>query len=74
VVPLRRGARGGKRLFDDLVGAGAYDACEKKAGRVSSQLLVRYRGTDYSVPTTYGHCEVLIRGYAHEVVNSCGPR
>jgi hypothetical protein len=49
-----------------------YDACEKKAGRVSSQLLVRYRGTDYSVPTAYGHCEVLIRGYVHEVVISCG--
>src|SRR6202047_948237 len=49
-----------------------YDACEKKAGRVSSQLLVRYRGTDYSVPTAYGHREVLIRGYVHEVVISCG--
>jgi hypothetical protein len=30
--------------------AGPNDACEKKAGRVSSQLLVRYRGTDYSMP------------------------
>jgi hypothetical protein len=26
-------------------------------------LLVRYRGTDYSVPTAYGHREVVIRGY-----------
>ena len=34
--------------------------------------LVRYRGTDYSVPTAYGHREVLIRGYVHEVVISCG--
>jgi hypothetical protein len=33
---------------------------------------VRYRGTDYSVPTSYGHREVLIRGYVHEVVISCG--
>src|SRR5205814_2281857 len=49
-----------------------YDACEKTAGRVSSQLLVRYRGTDYSVPTAFGHREVLIRGYVHEVVISCG--
>src|SRR6202007_267843 len=49
-----------------------YDACEKKAGRVSSQLLVRYRGTDYSVPTAYGHREVLIRGDVAEVVISCG--
>jgi DNA replication protein DnaC len=35
-------------------------------------LLVRYRGTDYSVPTAYGHCEILIRGYVHEVVISGG--
>src|SRR5205814_6247024 len=49
-----------------------YDACEKKAGRVSSLSLVRYRGNDYSVPTVYGHREVLIRGYVHEVVISCG--
>src|SRR5262249_60991500 len=49
-----------------------YEACEKKPGRVSSLSLVRYRGTDYSVPTAYGHREVLIRGYVHEVVISCG--
>ena len=35
-------------------------------------LLVRYRGTDYSVPTAFGHREVLIRGYVHEVVICCG--
>ena len=29
------------------------------------------RGNDYSVPTAYGHREVLIRGYVHEVVISC---
>jgi hypothetical protein len=34
-------------------------------------LLVRYRSTDYSVPTAYGHCEVLIRGHVYEVVISC---
>jgi transposase len=49
-----------------------YDACDKKAARVSSLSLVRYRGTDYSVPTAYGHREVLVRGYVHEVVISCG--
>ena len=67
----------GERLVRDLEAFHAlppapYDACEKKAGRVSSQLLVRYRGTDYSVPTAFGHREVLIRGYVHEVVISCG--
>jgi hypothetical protein len=34
--------------------------------------LVRYHGTDYSVPTAYGHREVLIRGYVDTVVISCG--
>jgi transposase len=52
--------------------AAPYDACEKQAGRVSSLSLVRYRSTDYSVPTAYGHREVLIRGYVDSVVISCG--
>jgi hypothetical protein len=67
----------GERLVHDLAAfqslpATPYDACEKKTGRVSSLSLVRYRGIDYSVPTAYGHREVLIRGYVHEVVISCG--
>ena len=67
----------GERLLRDLAAFQSlpptpYDACEKQAGRVSSQSLVRYRGTDYSVPTAYGHREVLIRGYVHAVVISCG--
>ncbi len=57
--------------FNDLPPT-PYDACEKQAGRVSSLSLVRYRGTDYSVPTAYGHREVVVRGYIHEVVISCG--
>ena len=48
-----------------------YDACEKIAARVSSLSLVRYRGNDYSVPTAYGHREVLVRGYVHEVMIAC---
>ena len=67
----------GERLVRDLAAfhslpPAPYDASEKKAGRVSSLSLVRYRGTEYSVPTAYGHREVLIRGYVHEVVISCG--
>ena len=67
----------GERLVRDLAAFHAlppapYDACEKKPGRVSSLSLVRYRGTDYSVPTAYGHREVLIRGYVNEVVICCG--
>jgi hypothetical protein len=48
-----------------------YDACEKRAARVNSLSLVRYRGNDYSVPTAYGHRAVLVRGYVHEVVIAC---
>ena len=64
----------GERLERDCVvlqrlPAVAYD---KRPGRVSSLSLVRYRGTDYSVPTRFGHGEVLVRGYVHEVVISCG--
>ena len=49
-----------------------YDACDKQSVRVSSLSLVRYRGNDYSVPTQYGHQQVLVRGYVHEVVIAHG--
>jgi transposase len=45
----------------------AYDACHKVATRVSSLSLVRYRTNDYSVPTAYGHREVLVKGYVNRV-------
>jgi hypothetical protein len=57
--------------FNDLPGS-PYVACDKQAGRVSSLSLVRYRGNDYSVPTAYGHREVLIRGTVEAVVIACG--
>jgi len=49
-----------------------YDACEKVGTRVTSLSLVRYRRNDYSVPTSFGHREVIVRGYVHEVVIACG--
>lgn len=49
-----------------------YDPCDKRAGRVSSLSLVRYKGNDYSVPVAFGHRDVLVRGYVDEVVISCG--
>jgi transposase len=52
--------------------AAPYEACEKIAGRVSSLSLVRYRSNDYSVPTEYGHRQVWVKGYVHEVVIACG--
>src|SRR5262249_33571775 len=67
----------GERLVRDLASfhdlpPAAYDACGQKAGRASSLSLGGHRSTDYSVPTAYGHREVLIRGYVEEVVISCG--
>ena len=67
----------GQRMERDLetlrpLPPAAYDACEKRAGRVSSLSLVRYRTNDYSVPVAYGHRDVLVRGYVDRVVISCG--
>ena len=67
----------GERLERDLAAfqtplPAPYDACEKVAMTVSSLSLVRYRRNDYSVPTTYGHRDVLVRGYVHDVVIACG--
>jgi transposase len=67
----------GERLERDLAAftkplPPPYDACEKLGTTVSSLSLVRYRLNDYSVPTTYGHRDVLVRGYVHDVVISCG--
>jgi hypothetical protein len=52
--------------------AAPYEACEKVSTRVSSLSLVRYRTNDYSVPTEYGHRQVLVKGYVHHVVIACG--
>ena len=72
VATTRRSAKPGTGSCGSLrLPAIAYDACDKRPGRVSSLSLVRYRGTDYSVPTRFGHCEVLVRGYVHEVVIGC---
>ena len=67
----------GERLERDLAAMRRplpppYDACEKVSTRVSSLSLVRYRLNDYSVPTSYGHRQVMVRGYVHEVVIACG--
>jgi transposase len=67
----------GERLVRDLAAfqqplPSPYDSCEKIGTRVSSLSLVRYRLNDYSVPTSFGHRDVLVRGYVHEVVVACG--
>ncbi len=52
--------------------AAPFDACDKLGTRVNSLSLVRYRTNDYSVPVAYGHQEVWVRGYVHEVIIGCG--
>jgi transposase len=48
--------------------AAPYEACDKRWTRVTSMSLVRYRTNDYSVPVEWGHREVLVKGFVHEVV------
>lgn len=47
--------------------AAPFEACEKVVVRVSSLSLVRYRSNDYSVPTEFGHRQVLVKGYVDRV-------
>jgi len=49
-----------------------FEACDKTTVRVSSISLVRYRTNDYSVPTEFGHRQVLVKAYVHRVVIVCG--
>jgi transposase len=56
-----------RAAFMDLP-AVAFDACDQRPGRVSSQALVRYRNNDYSVPVAYAHREIIVKGYVDEVV------
>jgi transposase len=60
-----------KAAFLPLPGA-TYEAFTEESRKVSSTSLVRFETNDYSVPVAYGHREVLIKGYVHEVVISCG--
>jgi hypothetical protein len=49
-----------------------YEACVKITTRVTSLSLVRFDRNDYSVPSAYGHRQVLIKGFVDRVVISCG--
>jgi transposase len=52
--------------------AAPYEACDQRSTRVTSMSLVRYRTNDYSVPVCWGHREVLVKGFVHEVVICAG--
>ncbi len=72
----RHAGRIGERLAADLatfrdLPAVALEPCEKRAARVSSTSLVRYRCNDYSVPTAFGFRDVLVKGFVDEVVILC---
>lgn len=47
------------------------EACERRTTRASSQALVRYETNDYSVPTQYGHRQVLVKAFVWDLVISC---
>jgi hypothetical protein len=66
----------GSRLEADLavfrpLPSGTFEACEKRTARVSSTSLVRYRTSDYSVPTTHGFRDVMVKGFVDQVVIIC---
>jgi transposase len=46
----------------------AFDACRKQPTRANSLSLVRFDDNDYSVPVSYAHHEILIKGYVDRVV------
>ena len=52
--------------------AARFEACDKTTARVSSISLVRYSTNDYSVPTQYGHRQVLVKAYVHRIVIVAG--
>jgi len=48
--------------------AAAFDACRKQPTRANSLSLVRFDDNDYSVPVSYAHHEILVKGYVDRVV------
>jgi transposase len=45
----------------------AFDACRKQPTRATSLSLVRFDDNDYSVPVSYAHHEILVKGYVDRV-------
>jgi len=63
----------GERLKEDQAAflalpAGTFDACRKQPTRANSLSLVRFDDNDYSVPVSYAHHEILVKGYVDRVV------
>ena len=45
----------------------AFDACRKQPTQANSLSLVRFDDNDYSVPVSYAHHEILVKGYVDRV-------
>jgi hypothetical protein len=75
---LKRRLRGktgtkGERLKEDQAAflplpVVAFEACRKQPTRANSLSLVRFDDNDYSVPVSYAHHEILIKGYVERVM------
>ncbi len=46
----------------------AFDACRKQPTRANSLSLVRFDDNDYSVPVSYAHHEILVKGSVDRVI------
>lgn len=62
------------RLSDEIfypLPENLYECCRIQSGKINSQSLVRFQDNDYSVPTSVGQQQVLIKGYVDRVVIIC---
>jgi ketopantoate reductase len=64
IVIMGSGGLGG--LFGGLLQQAGADVLFITRGK-HLEAMQAYRGNDYSVPVAFGHHEVQIRGYVHEV-------
>jgi transposase len=48
--------------------AAPFDACRKQPTQANSLSLVRFDDNDYSVPVSYAHHDILVKGYVERVI------
>lgn len=66
-APIGERLKVDRAVFQDLP-ATPFEPCDKRSGRVTSQALVRYKNTDYSVPVAYAHRNVLVKAFVDEIL------
>jgi transposase len=52
--------------------AAPFEACDKRAAKISSTSFVRYKGNDYSVPVRFGHRDIIVKGFVDKVLICLG--